>query len=360
MEYVVSSIRESYFRHCCGGMVADGRPRRQPVLDLVSGRTVNNTDQDHYASGRSQDAGEDGSATREMPRRGSWVPTGRMLTGGRYAPSAGIDLADNEIHVWHGQVTAGAGPPRGPGPLEYAALSGQERAHCLGIARPGEQWRFAARRAFTRRVLSGYLDVEAPRIAFGRTPCCRCGEPAHGIPCIAWPPSPVTFSVSRSGDRYLVAVARGLRIGIDLEAMADIDIDLMARACLTPAERAYLQARAGPARTSAFYRCWTRKEAVLKACGVGLAGPPGAVSVTPSASGRVTVDFACAAGTGRWSVQDLPMSPEQAWQASLAWPAPAQEILVRKMELTKQARRCRAGAMLPTMNAGVQQYGSGG
>ncbi|MEP7068204.1 MAG: 4'-phosphopantetheinyl transferase superfamily protein [Usitatibacter sp.] len=90
----------------------------------------------------------------------------------------------------------------------------------------------------------------------------------------------LSFSVSRSGGATVVAVSRGV-VGVDLERVAPLaDLDALAACCLAQAEAENLAALPPDARTRFFYKCWTRKEAFLKALGVGLAVEPRGIDTT--------------------------------------------------------------------------------
>lgn len=238
------------------------------------------------------------------------------------APGA-LRLPGDEIHVWHGVAAPSAPAPPGPDPQDLAALCAAERGRCLSLVGDETRRRYAAVHARVRGVLAGYLGVAPEAIRFGRAPCCRCGDRRHSPPCVDWPRTELRFGLSASGDHWLLAVARGRRIGADIEAAAKIDTALMSRACLTPGEQAYLATRDAAQRPGVLYRCWTRKEAVLKACGVGLASSPRALEVSPRRRGVIEVEFPCPAGPGRWAVHDLDAAPgtPRAWWAALAQPA---------------------------------------
>jgi 4'-phosphopantetheinyl transferase len=244
----------------------------------------------------------------------------------------------NEVHVWHGIVDQASDQSCGPSTGDLACLSARERARCLTFARPVGQRRFAAAHAGVRRLLAGYLNAAAPSIRFGRVPCCRCGDTEHGPPRIDWPPTDITFSLSHAGDHWLLAVTRGRRVGVDIE-LPGADIALLAPACLSAAELDYLEAHDGTRRDAIFYTCWTRKEAVLKACGIGLAAPPSFVRVAPALSPRARVTFACPAGPREWAVDDLarpqdsrqqPPGSRALWFGAIAQPLTSQgRILLR-------------------------------
>lgn len=204
-----------------------------------------------------------------------------------------------EVHIWHGQST---GEPPG---ADLAVLSEAERARAARFARPGDRARFVAAHAAQRRLLAHYLGADPAAIRLGRSPCCKCGSGEHGRPVVEWPAAGLSHNLSRSGEHWLLAVASGGPIGVDIECHRDIDHDRMAEACLTESERVHLQGQPEQQRRQVFYRCWTRKEAVLKACGVGLAAKLTSLEVYPARSGALEVHHSSGTCPDTWLVQDL-------------------------------------------------------
>jgi 4'-phosphopantetheinyl transferase len=146
----------------------------------------------------------------------------------------------------------------------YALLASDEKARAARYVLPMHRRRFVAARAAAREILAGQLAIAPRGVAF------RCT--AEGKPELIDHPE-LHFSVTHSDDLCLIALSRGRRLGIDVEAMrADrVLIDEVARS-LHPAERQALAALKPPLLELAFYRCWVRKEALLKALGIGLGG----------------------------------------------------------------------------------------
>jgi len=129
--------------------------------------------------------------------------------------------------------------------------------------------RYVAAHGFLRHVLGGYLSVAAEAIQFGRA---RHGKPflaSHAARSLG---RALRFNLAHSRDRALIAVSLDREVGIDLEDVCrDRDVLGLTRRYFSPSEAAVLQALPAHEWTSAFYRCWTRKEAYVKACGTGLA-----------------------------------------------------------------------------------------
>ncbi|MBL8113616.1 MAG: 4'-phosphopantetheinyl transferase superfamily protein [Acidobacteria bacterium] len=92
----------------------------------------------------------------------------------------------------------------------------------------------------------------------------------HGKPALPGGPE---FNVSHSGDAVLIGVVDGIPIGVDVERVREKpNLDGIARRFFSAPEAAYLESLAPEARTNAFYRLWTLKEALVKAIGTGIAG----------------------------------------------------------------------------------------
>jgi 4'-phosphopantetheinyl transferase len=107
-------------------------------------------------------------------------------------------------------------------------------------------------------------DRGAGEILIGRL-CGRCGSSAHGRPWATYDGRDVPVSLSRSGSHLVTAVAVEGSIGVDVESVAEVAARWQADLVLAPGE--------GADDATARARVWARKEAVLKAYGVGLDRP---------------------------------------------------------------------------------------
>ncbi|WP_395709661.1 4'-phosphopantetheinyl transferase family protein [Reyranella sp.] len=149
-----------------------------------------------------------------------------------------------------------------PEPFD-ALLQDDERERAARFIRRQHQDRFRVGRGALRAVLGGYLGQEARfvRFAYG----------AHGKPALA-EGTDLRFNLSHSDRWAMLGVVRGVDIGVDIEAIRDLaDLDAVARRTFTARENRELDALPAGFRTRGFYACWTRKEAMVKAAGVGLA-----------------------------------------------------------------------------------------
>jgi len=94
---------------------------------------------------------------------------------------------------------------------------------------------------------------------------------------------PVHFNLARAGDCCVIAVTRAGPVGVDVEhvvALAEVADIVQSRFAVEEAQE--IMSLRGEARLRAFFNCWTRKEAYLKARGVGLLAPLEGVVVTVS------------------------------------------------------------------------------
>lgn len=127
--------------------------------------------------------------------------------------------------------------------------------------------RFVAARGLLREALAAELGIEPKAVRFEYGP--------RGKPSLVRGLDPeLRFNVSHSQDRAVFALARGLELGVDIEAVReDIEHAAIASRFFSPMERAALLALPEPARAAAFFTIWTRKEAYVKLLGGGLAIP---------------------------------------------------------------------------------------
>ncbi|MFE9405244.1 4'-phosphopantetheinyl transferase family protein [Streptomyces sp. NPDC006530] len=225
-----------------------------------------------------------------------------------------LDTDTAVAHAWWWRT--GDGPIA---PADLALLSKDERDRAARFVHPGAAVGYAAARASTRRILSTLLDVAPKEIGLGRRPCPGCGDPLHGPPAVLRPDTPLWISISHTGGCGMLAVAR-VPVGVDVEFVRDFPVEELAPSTLTESERQIvLGAEGGGARTRAFLRCWTRKEAVLKAVGVGITTDLRTVETRPESSRPVTVATGVPGTPASWTVTDLDMPGT--WAAALSVPA---------------------------------------
>jgi 4'-phosphopantetheinyl transferase len=235
------------------------------------------------------------------------------------SPGASLDLAAGDVHVW----SASLDDPPVPADALWASLSDQER-------RRAGRWRFerdrrraVASRGLLRWLLASYLDVEPGAVAL------RSG--ARGKPALlvggAGRPAAVSladrprlrFSVAHSEGLVLYALAGDVELGVDVERVRPVPAALaIAAAYFAPGELAALRAADAATRPRAFMLCWTRREACLKAAGVGLSRRPDGVEGDPGAgteADRASLSRGMSTAAG-WRIHRL--EPAEGFVAALA------------------------------------------
>jgi 4'-phosphopantetheinyl transferase len=182
-------------------------------------------------------------------------------------------LEDDEVHVWRISLSS-IDPGRA-----WKSLSDEERRRAERHRFAVHQTRYVAGRAALRAVLSVYLDVS---------------------------PSEVPLVAGGSGKPRLTAV------GVDVERLRrGVPYERLARRFFAPGEAEALRRVPARLRPAAFFACWTRKEAWLKASGHGLerglpsALPRFAVPVEPHPSALAVTLPARPEESGRWSLVDV-------------------------------------------------------
>ncbi len=190
---------------------------------------------------------------------------------------AGFELNPGEIRVWLVDLDSGLSPDEvdtaEPG-LELDVLSDDERVRAARFVRARDRRRFARCRASLRQVLGDLLDASPRTLRFRAT---GQGKPELDFGTMGATQSEaratIRFNVSHSSDLALIGVCRGHELGVDLERVKRIsEADRIVASFFSPAERAEFAAIPDDVKALAFFRGWTRKEAVLKGLGTGLAG----------------------------------------------------------------------------------------
>lgn len=202
-----------------------------------------------------------------------------------------LELGDDEVHVWH-----------------FAYQRGQGRVPLLGL-------------------LACYLDASADDV--------RLVEGEHGRPRLADAADPaLDFNWSHCADHAVVAVARRLAPGIDIERLDERGNALrLAQRYFHPAEIAALVALPASMRSAAFLELWTAKEAVLKAIGRGIAFGLHRLQVARGTSPRLLSLEGEDAAT--WQLHRLPVDGLHV--AALAWRGGQRKILVRALDSSASA-----------------------
>jgi 4'-phosphopantetheinyl transferase len=184
-----------------------------------------------------------------------------------------------------------------------------ERADRFRVDRGAEQ--YIVGRGALRRLLERYTGVPAKELAFDLN--------EFGKPELAG--SEIMFNLSHSHGLALFAVTRGRAIGIDIERIREeMTIGKIARRFFSPAEASALSALPAHQQAEAFFNCWTRKEAWIKARGQGLSIALNSfeVSLAPGEPARLRATRPDPEEASRWSLVALACEPGYAAALAVA------------------------------------------
>jgi 4'-phosphopantetheinyl transferase len=242
-------------------------------------------------------------------------------------------LAADEVHVWR---IALAQQPAGFARLA-ARLSPSEQRRAARFRFERDRRRYQVAHGALRELLAGYLDHEPERLDFV--------EGTHGKPVLATPQgAELCFNLSHSGELALCAVSCRREVGVDLEQVRELsDADALARRFFAEAETTALAALPAVERLPAFFRCWTRKEAYLKAVGAGLlqALDGFQVSLHPDAGPCALSVSGRPEETARWQLQGLEVA--QGYVAAVVAERPAWRPVCRAFTLELKPQPAQAG-----------------
>jgi 4'-phosphopantetheinyl transferase len=196
----------------------------------------------------------------------------------------------------------------------YELLSPEERDRASRYRAGKPRTDFVLTRGNLRSLVARYLAVAPHHVAFGFS--------SHGKPFLHGP-SDLRFNVSHTDGLALLAFVRTHEIGIDVEKITpEPDVRKLAERFFSIHERRALEPLAGEELRAAFFRCWTRKEAYVKARGEGLSVPLHEfdVSVAAGDNRALLATRPDPTEAQRWTLQDLRTAPGYA--AALAFREP--------------------------------------
>ncbi len=216
-----------------------------------------------------------------------------------FEPLPSVTLRDDEVHIWDIAISEFSDRQDSMGPV--LAPHEADRAARFRFAR--DRSRYVVSHWFVRKLLADYLAASPQHLSFVAG---RWGKPAlQGAAGVA----PLEFNLSHSGDVALLAVSRGRQVGVDVEEWnGNVAYDRLAAFCFSPTECRELAALPQERKAGAFFAGWTRKEAFIKATGVGVDFGLDYfdVSLSPG-DARLLADRRDVASVAAWGMQNVPM-----------------------------------------------------
>lgn len=216
-----------------------------------------------------------------------------------------LTLSSNDVHIWRAALDQPALC------VEKLAqtLSEEEHTRAERFHFQRDRRRFIVGRGVLRTTLALYLGTDPSQLKF-------CHGP-YGKPHLAAPTygagDALRFNLAHSHELALYAFTRGREIGVDLEYIRRaLDVGQIAARFFSSGENAVLDALPTDQKQEAFFNCWTRKEAYIKAIGDGLAQPLHQfdVSLAPGKPARLLSVKGDPEEASRWSLKALIPAPD--------------------------------------------------
>jgi 4'-phosphopantetheinyl transferase len=239
--------------------------------------------------------------------------------------NAGLDASPpalplGVVHLWQRRLDASTAEIDAC----YALLSADEREQAMRkrVERPRSD--FILTRGTLRSLLAGYLKTSPHSLSFEYT--------SYGKPLLK-DHRDFRFNVSHSDGLALLGFTRNREIGVDIEKVhPQTDTRQLAERFFSLREREDLRTLSGDELHAAFFRCWTRKEAYIKAKGQGLSLPLHQfdVSIAPNETKALLATRPDAAEAARWMICDI--SAPSGYAAALAVGEEAQDESPAKLK----------------------------
>ncbi len=226
-----------------------------------------------------------------------------------HTPPGQLSLGREEVHVWRARLEHPASHIQA---LEQT-LAADEQARARAFRFQKDRLHYIVARGILRSILGRYLGRDPHTLQF------RYSE--YGKPALAGDPESNTlfFNVAHSHEIALYGVTRGSKIGIDIEYIdMRVPSEQIAERFFSPSEVNMIRAVPKEMRHVAFFACWTRKEAYVKARGLGLSLDLKLfdVSVTPGETAEILRTREESEDISNWSLYDL--FPDHDYRAALA------------------------------------------
>lgn len=221
-------------------------------------------------------------------------------------PESFPTLSKGEVHVWHAVLDEEESCIESC----FALLSPDEKARAARLVFANHRARFITFRGILRRLLGHYTQIAPESLTFEYS---DYGKPALNA-CHS-----LSFNLSHSENQAVYAFGLNRRLGIDLEKHDEqVEKLTIANRFFSPNETAVLAKVPEDKQTRAFYACWTRKEAFIKAIGAGLSCPLDAFEVSflpgePAALLRLELP-----GEQRENWRLVDISPDEKFSAAIA------------------------------------------
>jgi len=221
-----------------------------------------------------------------------------------------VRIGNSEVHVWKSFLDVDEETKQ----CLFALLSEDEKQKALRFHAAHHRRKYIAAHGLLRVILGGYTETDPKSLTFCTN---QYGKP---FLCAAQKTIPLLFNLSHSHNLCMIAVCSGLETGIDVEYMhRDINVREIAKRFFSKKEIEKINSLPEGLRNYGFFRCWTRKEAYLKAKGKGLFMDLDRfeVSVLPAEPAALLSSDESPEDVDRWHLCDLDPYPGYAGALSV-------------------------------------------
>jgi 4'-phosphopantetheinyl transferase len=220
-------------------------------------------------------------------------------------PPADLTLQPGQADIWRLSLDLEPDAVKG----FESTLSADETERAAKFKFPADRNRYVVAHGFLRKALSRYLGGEPSHFDFSVN--------SHGKPALKG--HELEFNLTHSADFALVALTKSHKIGVDVERIrSGISAHVIARQYFSKVEVAELEKIPLELRERAFFVGWTRKEAYIKAQGMGLSLGLDSfdVSITPDQPAILRDTRPNPEEAARWTLLSFPVDPR--YEAALA------------------------------------------
>lgn len=212
-------------------------------------------------------------------------------------PAPSLTLSADEVHLWHAALDDQAADDFRP------LLAADEIARADRFHFAKDRNHYIVARGFLRKLLAAYLGIGPTELRFVYAEKGKPSlEPSQQ--------SALNFNLAHSQTRAIYAFSLGRELGVDLEFVRDdVESENIARRFFSPREIDELRMVPAALRKEAFFNCWTRKEAYIKARGEGLSLPLDKfdVSLLPGEAAALLRNHKEPHEVERWKMESVPV-----------------------------------------------------